>query len=328
MSFRRSLEEAAAEEYYENENGEMRFGKCVYIKIPENNNDDGAEGNSYFYNGRYYAQHQAMVSYSYCVAGGDGGNTCPAYCLAPEKYYVTDIQTFLEPRIEYLQNYCQACQNQCRRRRRLEDQQAEDDVEVDCNSCGTTCQYVNDGNNNGVDESNYMDCQAAYVNEDGKQLYSAPGCNNDGRIVIALYHNDECTVKSSTEYSEAGFGYSYFTSVQDLCVDCQQAEGVCDIEDSTICDSDGNTLQGDDDGMKICSKFYQATKEYTYGKRKKKLYWEGYVILGFLLMTCICTASYTYFIRHRKSPAAKAPLSSADGQTSTPSATTAGGTLA
>jgi len=315
--FRRSLEQDEKNVY----GSDMRFGKCLYVKIPEDQNDDAAEGNSYFYNGKYYAQNQAYASFSYCQEDGEAvsdGATCPASCMTPEQYYVTDLQTFLEPRIEYLQNLCQACQNQCRRRR-LEDAEEEEEEEeqVDCDTCQTTCQYINN-NNGGVDETQYLDCQQAVVDDDGSQYYSAPGCNSEGRIVIALYHNEECTVKSTRDYEEVDFEYSYFSSIQDLCVDCEQAEDVCQIDDdATICDGDGKTLQGDDDNMKICNKFYQVSKEHVYGKRRKKLKWQGGVALILLFSICFCTASYTYFIRHKKA-GSKAPLSSADGQTSTP----------
>eukprot|EP00542_Grammatophora_oceanica_P019795 CAMPEP_0194048686 /NCGR_PEP_ID=MMETSP0009_2-20130614/28123_1 /TAXON_ID=210454 /ORGANISM="Grammatophora oceanica, Strain CCMP 410" /LENGTH=297 /DNA_ID=CAMNT_0038694623 /DNA_START=309 /DNA_END=1202 /DNA_ORIENTATION=+ len=274
----------------------MTFGKCVWVKVPAEDNDDD-DGNSYFYNGRYYAQYQAYASVFLCPSNGKCGE---GYC-DEEIEYVTDLDQFLETQVDYVQNYCQVCQNDCRRK--LEDEQEEDDedededvqdMQVDCNG---DCKSICGNNNGGADETYYLECQEAYADEDGIQYYSGPACQ-DGDIVIGLFYDEDCTVKSALEYQDAGLGYNTFGAIQSMCQDC--SDGYCDdiYQDSVHC-QDGTTLAGGGDDMPVCKTYLQKKSQTYDGKRKKN--WDiGGVVIGVLVLSvAFCAGSYTYYIRHR-----------------------------
>jgi len=160
----------------------FKFDKCVRVRIPQENEDDDA--NVYFYNGAYRSQSQAYASFFRCAQGCD--ESCDTSVA-----YVSDLNTALQSSVEYAQGYCYACAQQCGRRR-LEDEAAEEEqmqYTVDCNTCTSQCQTYNTGANQGSDETEYLDCQAAFQDGNGVQLYSAPACASNGALVIGLFYD-------------------------------------------------------------------------------------------------------------------------------------------
>jgi hypothetical protein len=277
------------------------FGKCVWVKIPPENEDDEVEGNTYFFNGRYYAQFQAFASYYKC----DGCNNCDY-----STEYVTDLQTYLEASTEYLQEYCRGCLENCGNRRFLEDEaeaaNGQQGGGYDCGTCQSQCySYFND--NGGVDETAYLECQAAYQNEDGIQYYSAPQCSSDGGIKIGLFYDEDCTVKSKTDY-DVGFTYDTFHSIEDMCVDCYNTDMCNNLYQGAVHCSDGVNANGNYNygDMPVCTTFKKANHVGTYNKRRKqKPFWIifGSVFLA-LLVSGFAFLSYTYYVRHSKTPLA------------------------
>lgn len=169
----------------------MQFGKCVRIKVQENNDDDG---NSYFYNGAYRSQYLSYASFYLC----DGCGSCNT-----NTEYVTSLESFLESSVEYVQEYCNQCSEQCRRR--LEDVDQQDGGydgydgnagggEVDCSSCSSNCQSYGNSGNSGSDESQYLYCQASFE-DDGIQIYSAPTCGGSGGLVMGLFYDGTFSVE-------------------------------------------------------------------------------------------------------------------------------------
>lgn len=302
MPFRR-LDQSAYANIEDFSGYNMQFGKCARVKVPQNNNDDN-EGNSYFANGRYHAQYLQYASFFLCQ--DDGTSTCSCDYTTE---YVTDLQTYLENNIEYLQGMCEACSAQCNRRR-LEDEEEEDaayEYQPDCSTCANTCSGINSNDGN-PDETDYLECQEAFEDEEsGLQFYSAPKCDSNGNVVIGLFYDDECTVKTAVTY-DIGFSYGTFKAIENSCISC--SDGLCEnlYEDALHC-VDGNTMNGNDDDMPVC-KTYKTMAARTYSERKKKLKILPFVIVPLVLVGCIVSSSYTYYVRHQRK--ATTPLANLD----------------
>jgi hypothetical protein len=173
----------------------MKFARCLRTKILEDNDD---EGNSYFYNGSYRSQSISYASFYLCASDSDSDSKCGTCDKTTE--YVTDLENYLESTADYVQEYCGKCTNQCRRR--LEDGEEEEDGEdeeeedqeddqsysVDCDTCSSKCALLTSGNE-GTDESQYLDCQASFVDDSGNQIYSAPTCGSDQGLTMGLFYD-------------------------------------------------------------------------------------------------------------------------------------------
>lgn len=158
----------------------FKFSKCIRVKIPQNNDDDG---NAYFYNGAYRSQTIAYASYVKCDQG------CSSSC-DPTYAYVAELDGVLEQALEYSQGYCNACDYSCRRR--LDDEQNNNNAQsynVDCNTCADECAYLNGGGKDGSDETGYLACQYTFTDDDGLDYYSAPTCSAEGSLVLGLFYD-------------------------------------------------------------------------------------------------------------------------------------------
>lgn len=280
------------------------YKTCFRLKYSDN--DDDNEGNTYFFNGKYYARYLHYAAFQLC-------NECGSDC-DESTGYVTDLETYLETLTEFVQNYCAACTNQCRRR--LEDEQEDEDddndVTVDCNICADQCSLYGSASS-GYDEANYLECQAGY-NDGETQYYQSPTCNtNDGTIVMGLFYDDECSVKSQ-ESPEFSFDYHTFGTIQSMCVDCSENDDTCLYADSTHCYGT-QVMQGDD----VCKKYSEAVSTITYAARKKKFHILPKILTFLIVVGFAGFLSHAYFIRHRDKK--NIPLAtldhSADGRTST-----------
>lgn len=281
------------------------FVKCFRVKI-DNGNDD-SEGNSYFYNGKYYAQYQTYVAFRLCSS-----NSCGDSCDGSIGY-IMDLRDYLDSNVQFVQNYCTSCSQQCRRR--LEDAKQEEEeeeqyyVEPDCNTCKNYCSRYG-SSNGGYDEANYLECQAVQVDGD-IQYYQAPSCEN-GDIVMGLYYDEDCTVRSNAEV-EGEFNYDTFYTVQGMCNACQNNDAVCaDLfnDVSAECYSDG---QAGNDNNAVCKRYREAVRERKYSKSKRTLNVVPFFVTLFILGFVFAFLAQTYFIRHRnKDSEKKVPLSSAD----------------
>lgn len=156
----------------------VKFGRCFKVKIPDEDQDQ--EGNSYFYNGAYRSQSNAYVAFHLC---SDGCGDCDTSIG-----YVAEIDSVLDAEVNYVQQYCYACQAQCRRF--LEEGGQNQGMQADCSTCSTVCKSYNSGNGE-TDETQYLNCQAAYADGNGLQYYAGPGCSDDGHVVIRLYYDGE-----------------------------------------------------------------------------------------------------------------------------------------
>ena len=315
---------------------QMQFGRCVRVKVPDEGDDDG---NSYFYNGHYYTQGMQFASVYLCDSySADSENQCGVCDTSKE--YVTDLATYLETSLEFAARMCESCEAQCYNRRKLEDGEEEEEeredqewMNVNCNTCVNTCSKMNFNYNNGdededenqennvYDETQYLECQEAFQDENGIQIYAGPQCNSDGDIVIGFYYDDECMVKSSSASMGFGFQYDTFRGLQNICLSCNAygngEDDVCQelYEEATHC-SNGKDLTGEEEDMPICKTYEKAHQVHHYGKRRRD--WRlaeiiiAVVVVGGFFWAFL-TLSWTYYLRHRAHKAsAKVPLTKED----------------
>ena len=292
-----------------------QFGKCLRIKVQENNDDDAKEGNSHFYNGNYYAQYKRYASFFLC--SDDKNGQCGSCDESIE--YVTYLDTYLDSSAEYIQTLCGNCAQQCGRRELvlLLQQEEEEDEErqlestADCSTCTSICANYDNSNTN---EFNYLDCQKAFVDADtGVQYYSAAACDSNEDIYIGVFYDNACTIKSK-KLLDVAFTYNNFKMVQNMCTDCTDANGLCNnlYKQSWHC-LNGNNQYGNmgNDDMAVCKTFKEASMTRTYKKIGKT--WHGvpfFVMLSSFVFVSFLLGSYTYYIRHR---AKKIPLAAQDG---------------
>lgn len=276
----------------------LRYSNCLRVKIPQEGDDDQVEGNVNFYNGRYHAQYQIYATFHVCSYGN--GDQCGSCDYGVE--YASDVNTFLETSLDHWEGYCEACDNACRRR--LEDADAGNDV--DCNSCSSACKsYSKAANNGGDDESNYVDCQAAYE-EDGLQLYYGPQCSESGDIVVGVFYDDECTIK--TKHDTPNFDYYKFGTVTSGCVDCssERGEEACgDLYGESFHCLNGKDQRGRDNDMNVCPAVKKATTSVDYsGVKKRRHAADAFLRVFFAVLLASLVGgffflTYTYYIRHR-----------------------------
>jgi hypothetical protein len=283
---RRQLEDYA----YLNDfsNYATKFGKCIRVKVQENNNNDG-EGNSYFYNGNYHAQYLRYASFYLCTP--DSNDQCGSCDESIE--YVSSLDNYLDQSVIYLQNLCAACDN---------------------NSCKATCATYSNNADDVTNEFNYLDCQKAYVDEEsGVQLYSAAACDTSGTIYIGVFYDNQCTIKSK-KLLDVAFTYSNFQTVQTMCTSCSDGNGICaDLYDAALHCSDGMNLNGNvnQGDMPVCKTYQAASANHTYRKINKT--WKGVPLVMVLFLfvgTGFVMGSYTYYIRHKDK---KVPMATQDG---------------
>jgi hypothetical protein len=286
---------------------EIRQGTCFRVKVDQDNDDDG---NAYFYNGAYRSQYQRYMSFAFCDSDSKECQT-----------YVTELDTFVETAVSYVQTYCNSCANQCNKRRNrrrflADQQQQQANYNVDCNTCANECSLLlnnNNGDDNALDESQYLDCQQAAASNDeenGLKYYTAPQCEN-GQVVMGHFYDNKCTIKTST-LQDAGFSYRTFRTVASMAVLCDIDGDSCQdlFKESIYCGE--NYEDGEQEGS-LCKAAKAAGRTYTY--YKKPFYKKVPVVsIGFLILmltSAFTFLAYTYYVRHSRSKVI--PLAQLDG---------------
>ena len=286
----------------------LSYSSCIRVKIPEENDDDTVEGYANFYNGKYHARYAMYVTFHVCDNTNYNKNTQCGTCDYTAEYAL-EASDYLETTLEYWENYCNACQNVCGGRRlssatSFTDRELEDN-NVDCNTCSNECKtYNKDGDNGNNDESAYMDCQAAYQ-EDGMQLYYGPMCSDSGEIVIGVFYDEDCSIK--TKYDSPSLNYYKFSTVQSNCLSCSNNgnNGDCsDLYGNSFHCVNGKDKTGKNDEMSVCSTVKKALTSVDYSGVKKRSSGNGFIKLFFSLLAisfigAFTFLSYAYFIRHR-----------------------------
>lgn len=266
-----------------------QVGNCFRVKIVNENDDDG---NAYFYNGAYRAQFQRYTSFYLCE--GSSESTC--------KMFVTDLQSFLESSVAFVEKYCYSCKSSCSRR--LEDGENQI-IAVDCNSCSSQCksmlQAVN--NENTMNAVNYLDCQESY-NDGNLQYYSAPQCGNSENrqyVTIGQFYDADCTIKlnSDDSSSKLGLSYSYeaFETLAAMKIDCSISSDFCSelASFSIYCEGDL-----DEQNNKLCKAARQAGRINTYYKKHSKFPWVPLLLVALVLSFVFAFLSWSYYVRHSR----------------------------
>ena len=269
--------------YLEDENGNsyaylddisdysIQYSSCIRVKLPNEYDDDQAEGNVNYYNGRYHAQYKRYATFHLCRSDG-------MQCSCDESIeYTTDMNNFLQNSLNYFDNYC---------------------ANGNCNN------YNNDGGDE--DESAYLECAAGHMDDEGNQYYYAPQCDeNSNGVVIGVFYDDECTIK--TKNSAPDLKYYKFQVVENTCVDCGEANYCNDIyQDSYHCQN-GNEVSGmqEDNDLNVCSTVKKYLYNHDYSSvRTRKSGERAFlkVFFSLLVLSIVGSAlflSYTYYIRHR-----------------------------
>lgn len=250
-------------------NYSIQYSSCVRVKLPNEYDDDQAEGNVNYYNGRYHAQYQRYATFHLCRSDG-------MQCTCDESVeYTTEMNQFLQNSLNYFDQYC----------------------------ANGNCKNYYNGDE---DESAYLECTAGHQDEDGTQYYYAPQCDeNSNGVVIGVFYDEECTIK--TKNSAPDLKYYKFQTVENTCVECGDA-GFCNelYQGSYHC-MNGNEASGvkEDNDLNVCStvKKYLYNHDYSSVKTRKsgeKAFLK--VFFSLLALSVVGSAiflTYTYYIRHR-----------------------------
>merc|ERR1712238_430958 len=128
-------------------------------------------------------------------------SSCASSCNTGYGEYMVDMDEYLmattEYRLEQQEEYCEECDENCEQDDQAQDDarrldEAEQNVNVDCDTCVTTCQKIENMEDNGyIDATNYLECAALEQNnddddEDGNQLKLSHN------LLKTVYDPDEC----------------------------------------------------------------------------------------------------------------------------------------
>lgn len=278
---------------------QIQYSHCVRAKIPQEGDDDAVEGNVNFYNGRYHAQYQMFATFHMC---GDGGNSNQCSSCDYDVEYAMELNQYLETMMGNYEEICNMCGYGGRR---LEEEGGDNNANLDCSSYDTSCKNYYKGGNDGNDESQYLECQAGEQDGDGLQLYYGPQCSDDGEIIIGVFYDDECTIK--TKQDSLSFDYYKFDAVMEGCVDCSDdagAEACGDLYGEAYHCVNGNDKRGQDNEMSVCSSVKKALMNVDYSGVKRHSAADAFVkvFFGLLLISVVggmFFLAYTYYVRHR-----------------------------
>ncbi|GKY95288.1 hypothetical protein MPSEU_000490700 [Mayamaea pseudoterrestris] len=241
----------------------VHFEKCQYVKSYDDELAQDADATS-----PLALKH--FVVYRLCPT--DNCNSCDADGVVYGKYAV-EVETYLESMVQYqrnaLETTCDACEQKC-------NNNGDDDSQMSsyCTSCTTTCNWYDSLADNGyVDASEYTECQALQVANNGddavaaaddqgnsaEALYIGPRCTAKGKIVIGLFSDEKCREPVDNQDIEDVLGakLSYHLlnntySDEGACVSCKEADNVND----DVAQQDDK--QDGDDVNEMCENLYNS----------------------------------------------------------------------
>lgn len=250
---------------------QIKFQNCQFVKAYSDDMAEDADIDTVL-------GVQKFIIFRLCPAG-----SCDN-CISNYGEYVIDMESYLEAGVEYMkewqENMCNQCDEVC---------QADDDgndanngrrldVQIDCDSCVTECQKIENMEDNGFEEaSNYVGCQQIYDGDDGAQFYAGGMCSSGGsKIKIGVFSDEYCSKLESNMDVQDFLGGVMLSHVilkslynDASCISCTESDW--DVPDD---DADNN---GDDEVkvVEMCENLYeQAAKcESTHGFDN---YWKDY----------------------------------------------------
>jgi len=249
---------------------EIRFEQCQFVKSYDDELAENEEVNSVLATKRF-------VIFRLCPSG-----SCET-CQYNFGEYVIDLETYLESAAQYFvedrENQCGMCNEIC---------EADDDSVkslglVDCDTCYSYCQSVENMNDNGYVESyEFTECMQVYESDDGSSsIFAGAMCSENGSsIKIGAFSDEMCSNYKNTDienYLENGskFNDEILEKVVETesCVSCIMTD--YEVPDMNADDA-ANQNQNDEVEMnEMCQQLYEmsAKCESKYGFNN---YWKNY----------------------------------------------------
>lgn len=245
---RRHLEDANAYFQYDLSEFSLRFDRCQYVKMYDDEMAGDEESSS-----PLVVKHFAIFR----LCPSDECDTC----AGTFGRYVTEVEEYLERTVEEqkagFEYMCENCEQRC------------DEDDDYCSGCGKLCYQDENLESLGfVDAADYVQCQQLQMDneDDSLQLYIGPRCSKDGsKVLIGLFSDEDCF----DPYTEAdpedylGFNISYHllshTNYDDgsYCLSCKENEA----------DENEQDKEDTDDANEMCEDIYNtaAKCESNYG---------------------------------------------------------------
>mmetsp|Transcript_12168 Transcript_12168/g.29722 ORF Transcript_12168/g.29722 Transcript_12168/m.29722 type:complete len:432 (+) Transcript_12168:161-1456(+) len=253
----------------------IKFEQCQYIKQYAEEYDEETDS---------ILETKRFVIFRLCP-----DSSCSS-CNYNYGEYIVDMETYLQSTLQHKQeeqeNYCQACE-ECEEEEAANDDAAaaNDDgnrrrslailkrrslYNVDCSSCYTQCQNIENMEENGyVDASEYIECEKVYENENtGVVYYAGAICGNSGtRIKVGMFTDEECNVHdgdaSVDQYLKNENGYNVKLSyhlLKQTFVANECVASCTKVDENANEDNDDDAAQEDAEveTAEVCENLYEA----------------------------------------------------------------------
>jgi len=250
---------------------ELKFEQCQFVKAYDDELAENEEVKSVLATKRF-------VIFRLCPSG-----SCET-CQYNFGEYVIDLETYLEAATQYFvedrENQCGMCNEIC---------EADDDAVkslglVDCDSCYSYCQSLENMEDNGYIESyEFTECMQVYESDDGaSQIFAGAMCSDNGSsIKIGAFSDEMCSNYKNADienYLENGskFNDEILEKIVevDSCVSCIMNN--YEIPDMNADDAaNANQEEEEVEVNEMCNQLYEtaAKCESKYGFNN---YWKNY----------------------------------------------------
>jgi len=250
---------------------ELKFEQCQFVKAYDDELAENEEVKSVLATKRF-------VIFRLCPSG-----SCET-CQYNFGEYVIDLETYLEAATQYFvedrENQCGMCNEIC---------EADDDAVkslglVDCDSCYSYCQSLENMQDNGYIESyEFTECMQVYESDDGaSQIFAGAMCSDNGSsIKIGAFSDEMCSNYKNADienYLENGskFNDEILEKIVevDSCVSCIMNN--YEIPDMNADDAaNANQEEEEVEVNEMCNQLYEtaAKCESKYGFNN---YWKNY----------------------------------------------------
>jgi len=245
----------------------LKFEKCQFV---QGYSDELAEDEEY----DSVLSLNRFIIFRLCPT-----SSCASSCNTGYGEYMVDMDEYLmattEYRLEQQEEYCEECDENCEQDDQAQDDadrrldEAEQNANVDCDTCVSTCQKIENMEENGyIDATNYLECAALEQNNDDDkedvEYFTGAMCANSGaKIKIGVFNDENCMQLNENldieSYLADGDGNQLKLSHQllktvydpDECISCEQVD-----------EDENNGDDGNDDAeveiKEVCENVYMA----------------------------------------------------------------------
>jgi len=265
----RKLDENDDEEYQVDiSQYSLKFGKCQFV---QGYSDELAEDEEY---DSVLAVNRFII-FRLCPT-----SSCESSCNTGYGEYMVDMDEYLmattEYRLEQQEEYCDECDENCEQDDAAQDDggrrldEAEQNPNVDCDTCVSTCQKIENMEANGyIDATNYLECAALEQNNDDDgadvEYFTGAMCAASGaKIKIGVFNDENCMELNEDldieDYLADGDGNQLKLSHQvlktvydaDECISCEQKDE--DAADDDAANDDAAEVEI----KEVCENVYMA----------------------------------------------------------------------